>query len=115
MSTMKARLDRLDQRSRPDPAPVRFTIHTGEDDDEDAPGTDDEGWTGPMSTRNPQMRSPHGRLERLEQQAAVHLAGHCCTVVRDDEEAPASCPHGRPSHTARCACFLPAWRAMTAG
>ena len=42
---MKARLDRLEQRSRPDPAPVRFTICTGEDDDEDAPGTDDEGWT----------------------------------------------------------------------
>ena len=45
MSTMKARLDRLEQRSRPDPVPVRFTIRTGEDDDEDAPGTDDEGWT----------------------------------------------------------------------
>ena len=44
MSTMKARLHRLEQRSRPDPAPVRFIIRTGEDD-EDAPGTDDEGWT----------------------------------------------------------------------
>ena len=42
---MKARLDRLEQRSRPDPAPIRFTIRTGEDHDEDAPGTDDEGWT----------------------------------------------------------------------
>jgi hypothetical protein len=42
---MKARLDRLEQRSQPDPAPVRFTIRTGEDDDEDAPGTDDEAWT----------------------------------------------------------------------
>ena len=41
---MKARLNRLEQRSRPDPAPVRFTIRTGEDD-EDAPGADDEGWT----------------------------------------------------------------------
>ena len=39
---MKARLHRLEQRSRPDPAPVRFIIRTGEDD-EDAPGTDDEG------------------------------------------------------------------------
>jgi hypothetical protein len=45
MSTMKARLHRLEQRSRPDPAPVRFTIRTGEDDDEDAPGTDDDDWT----------------------------------------------------------------------
>ncbi len=45
MSTMKARLNRLEQRSRPDPAPVRFIIRTGEDDDEDAPATDDEGWT----------------------------------------------------------------------
>ena len=45
MSTMKARLNRLEQRSRPDPAPVRFTIRTGEDDDEEAPGADDEGWT----------------------------------------------------------------------
>jgi hypothetical protein len=44
MSTMKARLHRLEQRSRPDPAPVRFTIRTGEDD-EDVPGTDGEGWT----------------------------------------------------------------------
>jgi hypothetical protein len=42
---MKARLDRLEQTSRPDPAPVRFTIRTGEDDDEDAPGTDDADWT----------------------------------------------------------------------
>ena len=42
------------------------------------------------------MRNPHGRLERLERQAAAHLACHCCTVARDDEEAPASCPHGRP-------------------
>ena len=33
---MKARLHRLEQRSRPDPAPVRFIIRTGEDD---------EGWT----------------------------------------------------------------------
>ena len=49
-----------------------------------------------MSTRNPQMRNSHGRLERLERPAAAHLACHCCTVVRDDEEAPASCPHGRP-------------------
>ena len=40
---MKARLDRLEQRSRPDPAPVHFTICTGEDD-EDVPGTDGEGW-----------------------------------------------------------------------
>ena len=43
MSTMKARLDRLEQRRRPDPAPVRFTICTGEDDDENALGIDDEG------------------------------------------------------------------------
>jgi hypothetical protein len=42
---MKARLDCLERRSRPDPAPVRFSICTGEDDDEDAPGTDDEAWT----------------------------------------------------------------------
>jgi hypothetical protein len=42
---MKARLNRLEQRSRPDPAPIRFTIRTCEDHDEDAPGTDDEGWT----------------------------------------------------------------------
>jgi hypothetical protein len=41
---MKARLDRLEQRSRREPAPVRFTIRTGEDDDEDAPGTDDQRW-----------------------------------------------------------------------
>jgi hypothetical protein len=40
---MKARLDRLEQRSRPDPAPVRFTIRTGEDDDEDQPGPDAAG------------------------------------------------------------------------
>ena len=42
---MKARLNRLEQRSRSNPAPVRFTIRTGEDDDENAPGSDDEGWT----------------------------------------------------------------------
>jgi hypothetical protein len=42
---MKARLARLEQRSQPDLAPVRFTIRTDEDDDEDAPGTDDAGWT----------------------------------------------------------------------
>ena len=36
MSTMKARLNRREQRSRSDPAPVRFTIRTGEDDDKDA-------------------------------------------------------------------------------
>ena len=44
MSTMKARLERPEQRRRPDPAPVRFTIHTGEDDEEDAPVTDAAGW-----------------------------------------------------------------------
>ena len=49
-----------------------------------------------MLARNAQMRNPLARLERLERQAAAHLACHCCTVVRDDEEAPASCPHGRP-------------------
>jgi hypothetical protein len=49
-----------------------------------------------MLTRNPQMRNPHARLERLERQAAADAACHCCTVVRDDEEAPARCPHGRP-------------------
>jgi hypothetical protein len=42
---MKARLDRLEQESRPDRAPVRFTIRTGEDDHEDARGTDDDGRT----------------------------------------------------------------------
>jgi hypothetical protein len=42
------------------------------------------------------MRNLHARLEHLERRAAMHLACQCCTVVRGDEEAPASCPHGRP-------------------
>ena len=42
---MKARLARLERRSRPDPAPIRFTICTGEDDDEDAPCIEDDDWT----------------------------------------------------------------------
>ena len=42
------------------------------------------------------MHKLRSRLEHLERWAAAHLACHCCKVVRDDEEAPASCPHGRP-------------------
>ena len=41
MSTIRARLVRLEQRSQPDLAPVHFTIVTS--DDEGGPGRDDEG------------------------------------------------------------------------
>jgi hypothetical protein len=36
------------------------------------------------------------RLERLERRAVMRTGCHCCKVLWHDEEAPASCPHGRP-------------------
>ena len=41
MSTIRARLARLEQRSQPDPARAHFTIVTS--DDEGGPDTDDQG------------------------------------------------------------------------
>jgi hypothetical protein len=42
------------------------------------------------------MRNLAPRLERLERQVASAAACYCWTVVRDEEEAPRTCPHGRP-------------------
>ena len=36
------------------------------------------------------------QVERLERCAARRTECQCCKVLWHDEEAPASCPHGRP-------------------
>ena len=42
------------------------------------------------------MRNLELRVARLERQVTAAAACYCWTVVRDEEQAPQACPHGRP-------------------
>ena len=44
------------------------------------------------------MHNLHARLERLERRSAAstRTGCHCPKVLWPDEEAPETCPHGRP-------------------